>query len=80
MTHGELKQILGETIHTAFRKGCDCPQASIVWNAINEMSPEYWDGFLEWVIWALNSMGLSIRKKKINKNISDKPEVSKHEK
>lgn len=58
----ELQRIsdsLGESIHTAFRKGTDHPSAWTVWKAIDEMPTEEWAGLLDWLRYALRLPALS---------------------
>ncbi len=37
---------LGESLHTGLRKGCDSTWSSLMYTAINLVSPETWEGFL----------------------------------
>ena len=60
---GEILMALGETVHTAFRKGCDGKHASAVWLAIKEMPQEQWTGALHWMLHALRATGYDIVKK-----------------
>jgi hypothetical protein len=49
----ELNDFLAETVHTAFRKGCDGGGSAEVWNAIKRMDPTQWASACDWMIWAL---------------------------
>ena len=48
-----LADFMGETVHTAFRKGCDGPAAIKVWNDIKAMPSEQWVSAVSWMCWAL---------------------------
>ena len=48
-----LQGYMGETIHTAFRKGSGHPSAHVVWKAIQAMPPEAWGDCVKWMCWAL---------------------------
>lgn len=58
LTENEWKSVLGEGIHTAFRKGSDHPRSSEYWNLINSMPNELWNDVLGYVVWGLESMDL----------------------
>jgi hypothetical protein len=45
--------VMGENVHTAFRKGSDHPSATVVWKAIQAMPPEEWGRAVSWMCWAL---------------------------
>jgi hypothetical protein len=62
----QKRDVLGETIHTAFRKGTDAPQSVKIWNAISNMDPEEWVRVLDWILWALGYSGYRLieRRKK----------------
>lgn len=60
----ELRDILSETVHTAFRKGCE--EGFHVWAAISAMNNKEYGNAIAWVIWALGEMGYEIRKKEAN--------------
>lgn len=49
----ELTDFLGETVHTAFRKGCDCADGHSVWSHMKQMPREHWSSAIDWMIWAL---------------------------
>lgn len=44
---------MGETVHTAFRKGADGKESAEIWNAIRKMPKEQWGDAVEWMCWAL---------------------------
>lgn len=46
----ELEVHVGEMVHTAFRKGCDHPQAMTAWRAIRDMQGSAWDDACNWMI------------------------------
>lgn len=48
----ELREVIGETIHTAFRKGGGATSDQ-VWHRIDKMSPDEWSSVCEWIVWAL---------------------------
>jgi hypothetical protein len=50
--------ILGEGIHTGFRKGTDHPRAHDYWKLIAEMPGELWGDVLAWTVECLQDMGL----------------------
>lgn len=58
MTQDDWKSILGEGIHTAFRKGTDHPESARYWNVINDMPNELWDDVLAYLVWSLDYMNL----------------------
>ncbi len=45
----ELRAVLGEAIHTAFRKASDHPDAVRVWRILNRMPEEEWSAILDWI-------------------------------
>ncbi len=56
VTYSELRSMIGEGFHTAFRKGIDSPEAALMWHAIQKMDPLEWAVILEFVtepIWDL---------------------------
>jgi hypothetical protein len=55
----EFREIIGEAIHTTFRKGCDAPEANEIWNLINNMSEEKWSEYLDFLVWGLEYSGFS---------------------
>lgn len=57
----EILSLLGEAIHTGFRKGCDAPQAPVIWKAINDMPPKDWGRFLSYLLWSLRASGVTIK-------------------
>lgn len=46
----DLKGVIGEGFHTAFRKATFCEQANTIWKAISEMPEEEWNEVLEFVM------------------------------
>lgn len=53
LTEAELREILGEAIHTGFRKGSDHASADRVWKAIHDMPSEEWGKAVDWIAWSL---------------------------
>lgn len=43
---------LGESLHTAWRKGTDSPYAPAIHRLISEMQPDDWHHYVAWVRWA----------------------------
>ncbi len=62
----EVLEILGETLHTAWRKGCDAPQSAEIWVLIKELPYGKWGDYIKWVVWELGEMGLSIQRRRKN--------------
>lgn len=60
-TDSELKGILAETIHAAFRKGCE--EGLSVHAAITKMPNAEWAKAIDWMLWALNESGYKIVRK-----------------
>jgi hypothetical protein len=56
-----IKSILAETVHVAFRKGCDGGGSHEVWDAIGKMRPEQWSNAIGWMLWALDYSGIEVR-------------------
>lgn len=50
MTRDEFVSLLGEGIHTAFRKATDCPQAMPIYRLISEMPNEEWGNVINWLV------------------------------
>ena len=50
----QIRELLGEAIHTGFRKGCDADEAVRISRQISEMDPLEWDRYVEWVYAALH--------------------------
>lgn len=50
----ELREMLGEAIHTSLRKGCDDPQAVIAHRAISAMDRDQWAAALDFCVWGLS--------------------------
>lgn len=50
--------VLGEGIHTAFRKGTDHPESHKYWEMIRDMPNELWGEVLAYVVWSLGYMKL----------------------
>lgn len=57
MTKQEKVSLLGEAIHTGFRKGTDCKQAWPIWKLIDKMDADEWNAYLRYVLWGLTLMG-----------------------
>lgn len=55
MSREDFLSMLGEGIHTAFRKGTDCKQAHQIWALIDEMESEDWMAVLEFVTWGFET-------------------------
>lgn len=53
----ERLSLLAETLHTAWRKGTDAPQASAIHRLIMAMSPADWGEYVKWVDWCLGEVG-----------------------
>lgn len=49
MTPDDIKDLLGEGFHTAFRKATDCDQAHPIWELIRDMPADDWRSVLEMV-------------------------------
>ena len=54
----DFVELLGEAIHTGFRKGTDCPQAHPIWKLIQEMPADDWAGVLYFVAHCFQGMGI----------------------
>ena len=50
MDLSELRETLGESIHTAFRKASSCPESTIIWKAINDMPDSDWHQIMDFII------------------------------
>lgn len=50
--------VIGESIHSGFRKGTDHPEAHRYWKLISDMPQELWDDLLGWTTYCLDEMGL----------------------
>jgi hypothetical protein len=59
-----IRSILAETVHTAFRKGCDGGGSFQVWTAIRNMDNDQWGNAIEWMIYCLDVSGYEIKQKK----------------
>lgn len=46
-------EVMGENVHTAFRKGSDHPSADEVWKTIQAMPEAEWGKVVGWMCWAL---------------------------
>lgn len=57
-TRQDVKIIMGEGFHTAFRKATDSEQATPIWNLISEMPAQDWDNVLSFVVDGMESMGV----------------------
>lgn len=60
----EAKSIIGEGLHTGFRKGTDAPGSSKAWQAI-AADDSGWSDALDYLIWGLDYMGLAVCKKEV---------------
>jgi hypothetical protein len=49
-TADEWASMIGEGIHTGFRKGSDHPKASEYWNLISKMPNELWNEVLDFCV------------------------------
>ena len=61
MASKEFAMILSETVHTAFRKGCE--NGGEVHTAIKNMPNKDWGEAIDWMIYAIEECGYEIRKK-----------------
>lgn len=59
-TDTEAAMVISETVHTAFRKGCE--NGHDVWQAIRDMPAENWSEAVNWMIWAMRESGYKIVK------------------
>lgn len=50
MTRDDFRSLLGEGLHTAFRKATDCEEADDIWAAINNMDSSDWNAVLSFVV------------------------------
>lgn len=53
LSFDELNDHLSEMVHTAFRKGTDCPEAAVVWRAMRAMPRDQWAAAFDWMIHGL---------------------------
>lgn len=58
LTREDWASVLGEGIHTGFRKGSEHPRSSHYWNVINDMPDELWNDVLSYLVWSLDYMQL----------------------
>jgi hypothetical protein len=58
----EAASIIGEGLHTGFRKGSSDPKAADLWNAVHDCGTAWSDG-LSFLIWGLDVMGMALCKK-----------------
>lgn len=49
MTGDEIRELLGEGFHTAFRKATDSPEADAIWKLINELDDDEWASVINFV-------------------------------
>lgn len=54
----DWRSVIGEGIHTGFRKGTDHPQAHDYWKLIEGIPDKLWDDVLAWTVSGLQYMGL----------------------
>jgi len=45
----EIKEVLGEGFHTAFRKAVNSKKAYAIWKLIRELSDEEWNDIIDFV-------------------------------
>lgn len=45
----KISDLLGEAIHTGFRKGCEAPEAIKISRLIDKMDSDDWDHYVSWV-------------------------------
>lgn len=57
-TRDEWKSVLGESIHTGFRKGTERPGSGDAWRYIADLDSEMWDDVLGWVVYCLEEMDM----------------------
>jgi hypothetical protein len=53
LTEADLRETLGEAVHTSFRKGGDGPLSMAVWHAIDALPPDEWAATLDFLAWGL---------------------------
>ena len=53
VSRDDLADYLGEGIHTAFRKACDCREGVQIHRLIDEMPPDKWANVIDFVVDAL---------------------------
>lgn len=53
LTEAEVRGMLAETVHAAFRKGSDHASSHQVWKAIHIMPDTEWGKAVDWMVWAL---------------------------
>lgn len=46
----DLRDSLGEAIHTAFRKASDHPEAHKAWTAIDNLPPKQWGYIMDFIM------------------------------
>jgi hypothetical protein len=49
----KIRELLGEAIHTGFRKGCDTLEADTISKLITKMPSEDWSRYVDWVFSAI---------------------------
>ena len=55
-TRDEWTSMIGEGLHTGFRKGSDHPRSSEYWNIISNMPTDLWGDALNYCVDGLASM------------------------
>lgn len=45
----EIKSMIGEGFHTAFRKGTHHPKSGEIWGLIQELPNSEWSNIVDWV-------------------------------
>lgn len=63
MIKNEILAILGEGVHTAFRKGADGGGAHEVWVTIKNMEANQYNATIEFLVAGLDFMGYEVRQK-----------------
>lgn len=54
----DMRSLLGEGFHTAFRKAIDGPDAMPIHRMISKMDPQDWSAVISWVVWGLKESGV----------------------
>lgn len=68
-----IESLFAETVHTAFRKGCDGGGSHEVWTAIGKMQPSQWRNAIGWMLWALDQSGIEVRVKPEKEEVERRP-------
>lgn len=51
----ELRDVMGELVHTAFRKGAEGPEGRAIWQAIRDMPFDQWEAAVSWMVYAIEA-------------------------